>query len=116
MCYADFPNCSPEIQRTTGLGPHTAMRGWRDGCSLKAVCFLQRTPRRQKLAGRPQKYCSDRCRQAHRKIGVRTGIGLRYRIDRVKPKAASQSPDSLDEFEPQNLSQKTQLQFGWLNE
>ena len=66
--------------------------------------------------GRPQKYCSDRCRQAHRKIGVRTGNGLRYRIGRVKPKAASQESDFLDEFEPENLSQKTKLHFERVNE
>ena len=36
--------------------------------------------------GRPQKYCSDRCRQAHRKTALRTGNDLRYRTGRVKPK------------------------------
>jgi len=34
----------------------------------------------------------------------------------VKPKAASQESDFLDEFEPENLSQKAKLQFGRVNE
>jgi hypothetical protein len=34
----------------------------------------------------------------------------------VKPKAASQESDFPDEFEPENLSQKTKLQFGRVNE
>ena len=66
--------------------------------------------------GRPQKYCSDRCRQAHRKTALRTGNGLRYRTGRVKPKMASQESDFLDEFEPENLSQKTKLHFERVNE
>jgi hypothetical protein len=79
-------------------------------------CEHCKEPLSETTRGRPQKYCSDRCRQAHRKIGVRTGNGLRYRIDRVKPKAASQESDFLDEFEPENLSQKAKLQFGRVNE
>ena len=79
-------------------------------------CEQCNEPLSETTRGRPQKYCSDRCRQAHRKIGVRTGNGLRYRIDRVKPKAASQESDFLDEFEPENLSQKTKLHFERVNE
>jgi hypothetical protein len=66
--------------------------------------------------GRPQRFCSDRCRQAHRKIALRTGNDLRYRRGRLKPKAASQDSDFLEEFEPENLSQKTNLHFERVNE
>ena len=79
-------------------------------------CAQCNEPLSETTCGRPQKYCSDRCRQAHRKIGVRTGNDLRYRIDRVKPKAALQESDFLDEFEPENLSQKTKLHFERVNE
>ena len=43
-------------------------------------------PLSETTRGRPQKYCSDRCRQAHRKTALRTGNDLRYRTGRVKPK------------------------------
>jgi hypothetical protein len=66
--------------------------------------------------GRPQRFCSDRCRQAHRKIALRTGNALRYRTGRLTPKAASQDSDFLDEIEPENLSQKTKLHFERVNE
>jgi hypothetical protein len=56
--------------------------------------------------GRPQRFCSDRCRQAHRKI-VSTGKnGLRYRAGLVKPKIASQIIEKTRGFEPENLSPK----------
>jgi hypothetical protein len=41
---------------------------------------------------------------------------LRYRTGRPKPKVASQDPDFLQEFEPENLSQKTKLHFERVNE
>src|SRR6476661_5855605 len=66
--------------------------------------------------GRPQRFCSDRCRQAHRKIALRTGNDLRYRRGRLKPKAASQGSDLAREFQPENLSQKTKLHFERMNE
>jgi hypothetical protein len=40
--------------------------------------------------GRPQRFCSDRCRQADRKTLSTARNGLRYRTGRVKPKSASQ--------------------------
>src|SRR5262249_18164821 len=79
-------------------------------------CEHCNAPLSETTRGRPQKYCSDRCRQAHRKIGVRPGNGLRYRIDRVKPKAVSQESDFLDEFEQKNLSSETNLPFERVNE
>ena len=66
--------------------------------------------------GRPQAFCSDRCRQAHRKMVLRPAKDLRYRTGRVKPKAASQKSHFLDEFEPENPSQKTKLHFERINE
>ena len=66
--------------------------------------------------GRPQRFCSDAHRQAHRKINATTGTGLRYRTSREKPKEASQDSDSLREFEPENLSLKTKLHFERVNE
>ena len=66
--------------------------------------------------GRPQKFCSDAHRQAHRKINATAENGLRYRTGRVKPKTASQESDFLEEFEPENLSQKTKLHFERVNE
>ena len=79
-------------------------------------CAQCNEPLSETTRGRPQKYCSDRCRQAHRKIGVRTGNGLRYRTARVKPKTAPQGADFLEKFEPENLSQKTKLHFERVNE
>jgi hypothetical protein len=66
--------------------------------------------------GRPQRFCKDRCRQAHRKITLRTGNDLRYRTCREKPKTASQGTDFLEKFEPENLTQKTKLRFKRVNE
>ena len=42
--------------------------------------------------------------------------GLRYRTGRGKPKSASQGFDLFGEFEPKNLSQKTNLRFERVNE
>jgi hypothetical protein len=66
--------------------------------------------------GRPQKFCSDKCRQAHRKIGSAAEHGLRYRTDRAKPKTVSEGFVLLDEIEPKNLSPKTDLRFERVNE
>jgi len=66
--------------------------------------------------GRPPKFCSDRCRQAHRKIFSTAKNDLRYRTGRLKPKVAPQDSDLLREFEPENLSQKTHLHFEQVNE
>ena len=66
--------------------------------------------------GRPQRFCNDRCRQAHRKFAFTTKGGLRYRTGRVTPKIASQDSDSLREFKPENLSLKTKLHFERVNE
>ena len=66
--------------------------------------------------GRPQRFCSDAHRQAHRKIAATPHKGKRYRLGRVTPKVASQDFDSLSEFKPENLSLKTKLQFERVNE
>jgi hypothetical protein len=66
--------------------------------------------------GRPQRFCSDRCRQAHRKIASTPQNGPRYRTRRVTPKLASQEADLSREFKPENLSQKTNLRFERVNE
>ena len=66
--------------------------------------------------GRPQKFCSDRCRQAHRKIAPTPQDALRYRTDRPKPKPAPHHADFLREFKPENLSLKTKLHFERVNE
>jgi hypothetical protein len=79
-------------------------------------CEHCKEPLSETTRGRPQKYCSDRCRQAHRKIGVRTGNGPRYRPGPLKPKAALQGADLTSEFEPKKLSQKTKLYFERVNE
>src|SRR5262249_14731328 len=57
--------------------------------------------------GRPQRFCSDRCRQAYRKIGSTAENGLRYRTARVKPKNVSEALEITNEFKPENLSLKT---------
>jgi hypothetical protein len=42
--------------------------------------------------------------------------GLRYRTGQPKRKTASQDPELLGEFKPENLSQKTNLRFQRVNE
>jgi len=66
--------------------------------------------------GRPQRFCSDAHRQAHRKILSACQNGLRYRAGRPKRKVASQDSDLAGEFEPKNLSQKSHLHFERVNE
>jgi hypothetical protein len=66
--------------------------------------------------GRPRRFCSDRCRQAHRKTLRAPENGLRYRTGSVPPKLASQRPDLSGEFKPENLSPKSQLSFERVNE
>lgn len=57
--------------------------------------------------GRPQRFCCDRCRQAHRKIGAAPENGLGYRTGRVKAKWASEAIETTSEFKPESLSLKT---------
>jgi hypothetical protein len=57
--------------------------------------------------GRPQKFCSDRCRQANRKIGSTGENGLKYRTARVTPKSRLEPSELSSEFKPENLSVKT---------
>ena len=66
--------------------------------------------------GRPQRFCSDRCRQAHRKMNATAEGGLRYRTGRLKPKRASQDFELSRQSKPENLSQKTHLRFERVNE
>jgi hypothetical protein len=57
--------------------------------------------------GRPQRFCSDRCRQAHRKSVPTPENRLGYRTGRVKAKMASKAIEVESEFKPENLSRKT---------
>src|SRR5262249_51091034 len=59
--------------------------------------------------GRPQRFCSDRCRQAHRKIAPTRENGLRYRTGRPKPKSGLEGIEVAAEFKPENPSPKTDL-------
>jgi hypothetical protein len=78
-------------------------------------CEHCKEPLPETKRGRPQRYCSDRCRQAHRKIAPTTGNDLRYRTGRVKLKALAQDADLTSEFEPENLTLKTKLHFERVN-
>ena len=69
-----------------------------------------------KTRGRPQRFCSDAHRQAHRKIASAPEKGPRYRTGRPKPKSASQDSDFSEEFKPENRSQKTHLRFEKVND
>jgi hypothetical protein len=66
-------------------------------------------PLPKKSRGRPQRFCSDACRQAHRKIALTSENGLRYRTGRAKQKSDSQTIELEAEFKPKNLSPKTDL-------
>ena len=79
-------------------------------------CDRCNEPMSETKRGRPQRFCSDRCRQAHRKIALGAGNVLRYRTGRLKPKAASQDSDFLGQSKPENLSRKTKLHFERVNE
>src|SRR5215471_17470853 len=79
-------------------------------------CIHCKKPIPENGRGRPQKFCSDKCRQAHRKIGSTFENGLRYRTDRAKPKMVSESFVLLDEIGPKNLFPKTNLRFERVNE
>ena len=57
--------------------------------------------------GRPQRFCSDRCRQAHRKIASTARNGLKYRTGRAKPKSGLEGIEVAAEFKPENLSPKS---------
>lgn len=69
-------------------------------------CIHCQKPISENVRGRPQRFCSDRCRQAHRKIAATPENGLRYRTGRVKPKSASEAIELAPEFKPENLSPK----------
>ena len=69
-----------------------------------------------KTRGRPQRFCSDAHRQAHRKIASVPEKGPRYRTGRPKPKSASQDYDFSEEIKPENRSQKTHLRFEKVND
>jgi hypothetical protein len=84
--------------------------------ALVRRCIHCQEPISENVRGRPQKFCTDRCRQAHRKITSIREIGLRHRKGRAKPKVASQDAGILGQFEPENLSQKTHLRFERVND
>jgi len=71
---------------------------------------------RVKTRGRPQRFCSDAHRQAHRKIKLTAENGLRYRTSPLKQKTAAQVAAFTGELEPEILSQKTKLRFERVNE
>ena len=48
-------------------------------------------------------------------MALRPAKDLRYRTGRVKPKAAPARSELTREFEPENLSQKTNLHFERVN-
>ena len=79
-------------------------------------CECCNEPLAETKRGRPHRFCSDRCRQAHRKITPTAEYGLRYRPGRLKPKSALQDSDLSREFEPENPSQKTHLHYERVNE
>ena len=79
-------------------------------------CIHCKKPIQENGRGRPQKFCTDKCRQAHRKVAPTAENGLRYRTGRVKPKVASQDLEKTGEFKPKNLSPKTNLRFERVNE
>jgi hypothetical protein len=63
--------------------------------------------------GRTKRFCSDRCRQAHRKVASTPGNGLRYRADRAEPKSALQAADLQCESKPEIPSRKTNCHGKW---
>src|SRR5215471_14717502 len=75
--------------------------------SFVKQCIHSKKPIPENGRGRPQKFCTDRCRQAHRKIGSPGENGLRYRPGRVKAKSDSEAAEIAHEFTPENLSPKT---------
>lgn len=75
--------------------------------ALVKRCIHCQEPISENVRGRPQRFCSDRCRQAHRKITATHENGLMYRIGRVKPKSASETIELAAEFKPENLFPET---------
>jgi len=75
--------------------------------ALVKRCMHCQEPMSESVRGRPQKFCSDRCRQAHRKISSTAENGLRYRAARVKPKLASEAIEDAADFKLENPSPKT---------
>lgn len=84
--------------------------------ALARRCINCQEPISENVRGRPQKFCTDRCRQAHRKITSNREIAPRHRKGRAETKVASQHAERLGQFEPKNLSQKTSLRFERVNE
>ena len=66
-------------------------------------------PISENVRGRPQRFCSDRCRQAHRKIAATGENGLIYRTGRLKPKSGSEGIEVAAKFRPKNASPKADL-------
>ena len=79
-------------------------------------CEYCNEPLPENQPGRPQRFCKDSHRQAHRKINATAENGLRYRTGRLKPKAASQAADFLEKSKPEIPSEKTKLHFERVNE
>jgi hypothetical protein len=80
------------------------------------LCEHCNEPLLEKMRGRPQRFCSDRCRQAHRKFAFTAEEGLTYRMGRPKRKSDSQAFDLAWELKPKNLSLKSHLRFERVNE
>ena len=79
--------------------------------ALAKRCARCQKPISENRRGRPQKFCSDRCRQAHRKIAHTPDTGPRYRTGRVTPKSASEASDAAVKFKLENLSSKSHPPF-----
>ena len=74
---------------------------------VRLQCEFCGKPLLNRPRGRRRKFCSDACRQSHRKIVATTENGLRYRTRRVTRKIALERFEIPNEFEPQNLSPKS---------
>jgi hypothetical protein len=70
-------------------------------------CIHCKKPIPENDRGRPQRFCSDRCRQAYWKIVPAAENGLRYRIGRLTPKSDSEAIEDAAEFKPEILSPKS---------
>ena len=76
---------------------------------VRLQCEFCGKPLLNRSRGRRRRFCSDACRQSHRKVAATPENGLRYRTGRVKPKSASQGVDVTPEFRPENPSLRTDL-------
>jgi hypothetical protein len=91
-------------------GPDLSNKSCGQACEHCSAVFATSTH------GRTKRFCSDRCRQAHRKVASTPENGLRYRTGRVAPKSALQAADLQGEFKPEIPSRKTNLCFERVNE